>query len=442
MVKSGSFSNNQTNQLKSTNYHKKAMKLKLPSKLNTHVLIVDDNQPIHDDFKKTLFPSNGEIDIDIKNLESALFDDENEIQADQTDLTDLTYQIDDAYQGEESIEMVQAAEDEDNPYALIFMDVRMPPGMNGIKAISKIWDINPNIEIVICSAYSDYSWDEIVSKLGNTDQLLFLKKPFSPIEVKQMVHSLVIKWNLNHQNQHLIENLENEVKQRTRQLENLYVELEVANRVLEEKNQILKEVAQQDGLTGLFNHVALCERLAAVLSEARRHHFPFSVAMIDVDNFKQHNDYYGHQFGDEIIKNVASSLQANLRHYDIKLRHISEEYDQRKKYREKDGHGQVSAARQSGIVGRYGGDEFSLILPYCGHEEADKILGRIQEDIRSIRLQEQPDLRITASLGAGAVDTPDDCEDGNSIIKLADEALYRAKKNGRDQICILELTKG
>ncbi|MDY6904230.1 MAG: diguanylate cyclase [Thermodesulfobacteriota bacterium] len=416
------------------------MKLELKNGLNTRVLVVDDNQSIHDDFRKTLADTVNEKSLNVKDIEAMLFEDEEkEIQAEAVDLTRLNYKITDAYQGEEAVELVRQGEQDNTPYALIFMDVRMPPGINGIKAISKIWDINPHIEVVICSAYSDYSWDEIVQKLGNTDRLLFLKKPFTPVEVKQMAHSLVIKWNLNHQNRHLIENLEQEVKARTQQLEDLYIELEVANRVLEEKNKLLEEVAQRDGLTGLFNHVALNERLRCTISEARRYHFPLSVVMIDIDHFKQFNDYYGHQLGDEIIKKVASLLQINLRQYDVKLRFtevkpVSPETESEKAATPQN-------IDEAGVAGRYGGDEFILILPYCGYDETDAILTRLRDNIISARIEDYPDIKITASIGAAVLSQPGECNDCNPLIKLADEALYNVKNSGRDQICILEFGK-
>lgn len=424
------------------------MKLELKNSLNTRVLIVDDNQSIHDDFRKTLVSCLNEKTMDMKDLEDILFEEDKQaIQANEVDLSQLTYDIEDAYQGEQAVEMVQQREQADTPYAVIFMDVRMPPGMNGIKAISNIWGINPHIEVVICSAYSDYSWDEIVQKLGNTDRLLFLKKPFTPVEVKQMVHSLVIKWNLNYQNRHLIENLEHEVKARTKQLEDLYIELEVANRVLEEKNKMLEEVAQRDGLTGLFNHVALNERLRSAISEARRYHFPLSVVMIDIDHFKQFNDYYGHQLGDEIIKKVASLLQINLRQYDVKLRctklkTLSGKEDEATQTESVEADTPPTSRHigETGVAGRYGGDEFILILPYCGFEETDNILRRLRDNITSIRIKGYPDIKVTASIGAAVLTEPDACADCNPIIKLADEALYNVKNSGRDQICILEFS--
>ena len=82
------------------------------------------------------------------------------------------------------------------PYAVAFIDVRMPPGWDGIETIGRIWNEFPDLQVVICTAYSDYSWDEIAKAVGNTDHVLVLKKPFDNVEVLQMAHALAKKWQL------------------------------------------------------------------------------------------------------------------------------------------------------------------------------------------------------------------------------------------------------
>jgi CheY-like chemotaxis protein len=161
--------------------------------------------------------SRKEKDSETELLERELFG--TDITAKESDESDHAhYVIDDAYQGNEAINMVEKAAEEGLPYALIFMDVRMPPGIDGIQAITEIWKQHPLIEMVICTAYSDYSWDQIVSQFGSTDHLLFMKKPFDSIALKQMALSLTTKWDLAKQNAKYVEKLEVEIQQRTRQL--------------------------------------------------------------------------------------------------------------------------------------------------------------------------------------------------------------------------------
>lgn len=139
-------------------------------------------------------------------------------------LTDIIYDIDHAYQGKEAINMVNRAHAEGDPYSLVFMDVRMPPGMDGIETIQRIWADHPYTEMVICTAYSDYSWDQIVKNLGNTDKLLFMKKPFDVTALKQTALTLTTKWNLRQETMAYTDRLEQDVKARTLELERLVKE--------------------------------------------------------------------------------------------------------------------------------------------------------------------------------------------------------------------------
>ena len=109
------------------------------------------------------------------------------------------FELDSAYQGQEGLEMVKKALAENRPYAMAFVDVRMPPGWDGVETIARIWEVDPELQIVVCTAYSDYSWEEMRAKVGQPDSLLVLKKPFDNIEVQQLAHALTKKWLLNHQ---------------------------------------------------------------------------------------------------------------------------------------------------------------------------------------------------------------------------------------------------
>ena len=116
----------------------------------------------------------------------------------------------------------------DNDFDLIFMDVRMPPGWDGIETIKRIWEKWPHIEMVICTAYSDYSWEKILQKVGTTDQLMFLRKPFDVISVKQMALALTKKWNLGKRARQYVGDLEQAVADRTKKLNNKVNELQKA----------------------------------------------------------------------------------------------------------------------------------------------------------------------------------------------------------------------
>src|SRR5262249_958625 len=112
----------------------------------------------------------------------------------------IKYELDFASQGEEALNKVVLALKEGRPYALVFMDVRMPPGWDGITTIKKIWERAPCTEIVICTAYSDHSLEDVISQLGVSDRYLFLKKPFDSVEVQQLAIAQTKKWELEQEN--------------------------------------------------------------------------------------------------------------------------------------------------------------------------------------------------------------------------------------------------
>ena len=105
-----------------------------------------------------------------------------------------SFEVDCALQGQEGYEKVVAAVAAGKPYHLAFVDMRMPPGWDGVQTIQKLWEADPHLHVVICSAYSAYSWKEIAAKLGSTDRLLILKKPFDELEVFQIANALTAKW--------------------------------------------------------------------------------------------------------------------------------------------------------------------------------------------------------------------------------------------------------
>ncbi|MBN2593076.1 MAG: response regulator, partial [Sedimentisphaerales bacterium] len=171
---------------------------------NSRILVIDDNESIHEDFR-TILGRSGNVVDDTAEDEAAIFGTKPERREKQE------FEIDSAFQGEEGIKKVQQAMDEGLPYAMAFVDIRMPPGWDGVETIKKIWQVDPNIQVAICTAYSDYSWEDLIKQLGKTDKLLILKKPFDNIEVHQIACALIEKWNINRETRLKQEKLENEV---------------------------------------------------------------------------------------------------------------------------------------------------------------------------------------------------------------------------------------
>lgn len=180
-------------------------------KENRRILIVDDQASLHEDYRKILLNDKGNS-AELDEMESALFGEKI------NEKSEMEFELTSAYQGSEAVEKVISSLKKGQPFAMAFVDIRMPPGMDGIETIKAIWELDPKIQVVICTAFSDYSWDETIETLGQTDQLLILKKPFDIIEVKQLASALVSKWNLTKQAKLNHKQLEVRVQHRTQQL--------------------------------------------------------------------------------------------------------------------------------------------------------------------------------------------------------------------------------
>ncbi len=365
------------------------------SEYNTRILIVDDNESIHEDFRKVLLQEKNANHAALDELETELFGEAPNEPAPPSPENDLEYGVDSAFQGEEALEMVNKAEAEGQPYALIFMDVRMPPGWDGIETICHIWANHPYMEMVLCTAYSDYTWDDIVAKLGCTDKLLFLRKPFDAVAVQQMALSLVKKWNLGNQARNHVKNLEREVQERTVQLRDLLQELGKKNAALASSNDKLKHTSLHDSLTGLPNRILFHDRLEQAIKLASRNDSQFAVALMDLNGFKEINDQRGHLAGDQVLTAVAKQL--------------------------------LSVLRKSDTVARLGGDEFAFVLPEVG--ESSQIVAQKILDAVALPIQLEDDT-ISVSSSIGIAMYPEHDEKNDSLLEKADAAMYEAKRSG------------
>jgi diguanylate cyclase (GGDEF)-like protein len=362
---------------------------------NKRILIVDDNESIHNDFRKVLVHEVNEDHADLNELEAELFGDDKKDET-TTGENNVVYEVDSAFQGQEALKMVDKAEEEGRPYALVFMDVRMPPGWDGIETIGRIWVKHPYLEMVLCTAYSDYTWDDIVERLGCTDKLLFLRKPFDSVAVQQMALSLIKKYNLGQQARYYVNNLEREVQQRTLQLQDLLQEMESKNAQLSSTNDELKHAALHDSLTGLPNRILFHDRLEQAIKLSKRNNAKFGVALLDLDNFKEINDTQGHLVGDHVLTTVSERINSVL--------------------------------RSSDTVARLGGDEFAFVLPTVDRESPEIVAKKILDAIAEPIVDDQLTIHTTGSIGVSLY--PDHGSDNDTIIGKADAAMYAAKRNG------------
>jgi len=253
--------------------------------------------------------------------------------------------------------------------------------LDGLETIEHLWAVDPDVQIVICSAHSDYDWTDVVARLNNSDKLLVVKKPFEAIEVMQCANALTRKW----QNERIVR----------RQVENLEQVVTARTEGLESANKQLRHLATHDALTGLPNRVLMDDRISQSIVLAERQGQSFAVILLDLDRFKLVNDSLGHRAGDELLKEVAQRLKGVVRDLDT--------------------------------VARLGGDEFVLIVaPGPEREAAQQVAKRVIEVLQeSVRIA---GVKIHTSPSIGIAFYPDDGSTIEALLANADAAMYFAKQ--------------
>ena len=343
------------------------------ARANRRILIVDDTASIHQDFRKILCADpNGEPSLE--SLEETLFG--------TTTKARQAYELDSAYQGQEALALVNKALADKAPYALAFIDMRMPPGWDGLQTIEQLWEVDPRLQIALCTAYSDYSFEAIEARLKYNDQLLILKKPFDHLEIRQMASALTWKWQL---------------------AQDIALKVIGLERTIEERVQELLKVShllQYDALTELPNSTLLGDRLTQAIALGRRHDTQLAVIFIGLDRFKRINNALGYPVGDEVLQQVSQSL--------------------------------VAAVRESDSVFRYGSDEFVILLQDVQHpQQSQHVAQKILNAVSATRHVAGHDLSITASLGISIY--PNDSGTAVELIKHAETAMHTSKERGSDR---------
>jgi diguanylate cyclase (GGDEF)-like protein len=349
------------------------------SELLTHrLLMIDDNRAIHEDYRKILM---GCDDTQTSAAEAALFGER------QPTVSRPTFDVDSALQGRDGVELARRALIEGRPYSVAFVDMRMPPGWDGLETIENLWKVDPEIQVVVCSAYSDYDWMELLTRLGHSDKLIVIKKPFEPIEVLQSASALSQKWQNARALRRHVEGLERVVTDRTRGLE--------------AANSQLRHLASHDSLTGLPNRLLLDDRITQAIAQANRQAHEFAVAVLDLDRFKLINDSLGHHAGDELLCEVADRLKGAIRAVDS--------------------------------IARLGGDEFVIIFDGPMTRAETMEMGK-----RLLKVMELPmrllgiDVHVSPSIGIALY--PRDGGTIDTLLAHADAAMYHAKQRGRNNV--------
>ncbi len=382
---------------------------------NRRILLVDDNPAIHEDYRKILTAPDPGITTVLAELESDLFGHRPGWSRSEH------FNVESALGGAEAALLVQQAADRDQPYAMAFVDVRMPPGYDGLEAAARMWQIDPDIQMVICTAYSDCTWSDMVERLGRAEQWVVLKKPFDAIEVRQLALAFTRKWQSLRENRDHAAALEDQIRQRTAALEaanrSLFDEMKRAR----EAERRVSHLANHDSLTGLPNRRFVETHLRYQLEQSRRRGRQVAIISVDLDRFKWVNDTLGHAAGDLVLKTVSERLAAVLRRGDCVARKEPPALDTDEIPSIDDGH----------TVARIGGDEFIVVLSEVGGEDdAALVAARIIETLSKPVTIEGSEVALGASLGVALQSA--DHVDADDLLRKADLAMREAKDSGRN----------
>jgi diguanylate cyclase len=354
------------------------------------ILIVDDNRAIHEDYRKILAGGAsaplvwdpGSDGAPMTDLERKLYG-----EAGRPCPAALEFRVDSAYDGQEALRLVEQAAAEQFPYCLAFVDMRMPPGWDGLETIQWLWAADPRLQVVICAAHSGYNWKQITERLGQSHRLLLLKKPFEPIEALQFAHALTRKWR-------------NERALRE-QLDSLERVVTASTEGLEAANRQLRYMATHDALTALPNGMLLDDRVNQAIAQAGSIGERFALAVLDLDRFKLINDSFGHRAGDELLREIARRLTGSVRNVDT--------------------------------VARVGGDEFVLIIREIGApEEAKRVSEKILDVLQLPVRMGEIDVHPSASIGIAFF--PWHGATAQTLFARAHAAMYVAKQRGRKTV--------
>jgi diguanylate cyclase (GGDEF)-like protein len=339
-------------------------------KLPIRVLIADDEAEVRDAYRQILSEADMSSETAVfHNLRDRLFAKNMSEQVARSLSGETSFKPLFCEGAEAAVAAVRAALAAEDPFAVAFLDMRMPPGPDGVWAAARIREIDPAIEIVICTAYSDIDPRDIGGMVPPEEKLSYLQKPFHPHEIRQMTISLASKWRSEHR---------------------------------------IVKLAYFDALTGLPNREQLRNRLSSALAAAKQHQRMLAVLYLDLDNFKRVNDTLGHAVGDELLCLVATRLRSSLRG--------------------DEGMGDLPESRSSHIA-RLGGDEFIVILPSVRSADdaasvANRLIAELQEPMR-LALHT---LVVTPSIGVALF--PADGVEVDTLLRNADLAMYFAKRKG------------
>jgi diguanylate cyclase (GGDEF)-like protein len=335
------------------------------------VLVVDDEPGVRDAYRQVLAESDVSQEVEgFRELRSRLFKNAPGPPRAKGRSHSTTFEPVFCDQAAAAVTAVKEALARNQPFAVVFLDMRMPPGPDGVWAAAQIRELDPAVEIVICTAYSDADPSDIGGLVPPEDKLSYLQKPFHPHEVRQMTIALGSKWRAERR---------------------------------------IVRLAYFDTLTGLPNREQSHNRLVRALQAAKENDRTLAVLYLDLDNFKRVNDTLGHTAGDELLRLVADRLRNSLRdRVDTAIPG-------------------AGAGARLGDIARLGGDEFMVLLPNMRNAaDAGGVAARLIEALHEPMQLAANSLAVTPSVGIAVY--PQDGTDAVTLLRHADLAMYVAKR--------------
>ena len=343
------------------------------------ILIVDDEPGMHDSYRRSFAPAGGSGDA-LSAMVAELFEEEAAaVEAEPSQAFAPTHCI----QGVDAVTEVQKSIASGDRFAVAFIDVRMPPGIDGKETAKRIRALDPEINLVIVTGYSDFSPIEISKAAGPADKIFYIAKPFEVAEVTQMASALAHRWQADR-----------ELKATRDALAEKVAQLEEQSHELAANESRAIHMANHDSLTEAPNRLAF----RRVLTDRARADGSFAVAMMDLDRFKLVNDTLGHLVGDELIRLVCAELQ--------------------------------QSAPQGAMVARLGGDEFGLMFDTPGEDAAAMACDLMIRACSGTHKIMGHSVQCGASVGV-VVSPVGATRDPIDMMRRADLALNDAKREGR-----------
>ena len=352
------------------------------------ILIVDDEPAMHDSYRECFGGSRGGANaVELSAMAAELFGDDDAGEAPEVEAEfDCVHKT----QGLDAVAAVEASLAGGERFAVAFIDVRMPPGIDGKETAKRIRALDPDINLVIVTGYSDFSPLDISRAAGPADKIFYIAKPFQAEEVVQTATALCSRWQVDH-----------ELRAAREALSEKIGELEEQKLELAANESKAVHIANHDTLTDAPNRLAFQRTLA----EHVRDRDCFAMAMMDLDRFKIVNDTFGHLAGDELIRMVCTILQENI--------------------------------GDDGFVARLGGDEFAILLKCTGEDQAVMTCERLIKACSTSFKVFGHSVQGSASVGVVVAEAGAE-RDATDVMRRADLALNEAKRAGRGCVRVFD----